>query len=44
MKAGAGSYILAGAGAVVVAAVIAGLMVLGSPAKERERRMDREAS
>lgn len=41
MKAGAGSYILVGLGtAVVVAAVIAGLIVLGSPAKERERRMD----
>lgn len=41
MRAGAGSYILVGVGtAVVIAAVIAGLMVLGSPAKERERRMD----
>lgn len=40
MRAGVGSYILVGVGTVVVGAVIAGLMVLGSPAEERERRMD----
>ena len=41
MKPAAGRYILGGVGIVVViAAVGAGLMILGSPAEERERRLD----
>ena len=41
MSWGAGKYILLGLGiAVVIAAIAGGVMVLGSPTKERQRRMD----
>ena len=41
MNSGVGSYLFVGVGtAIVIGAVTAGLMVLGSPATERERRMD----
>jgi len=41
MKAGAGRYILVSLGiAIVIAAIVGGLMVLGPPAEQRERRMD----
>ena len=41
MKLSPGSVLLGAAVTVVVAAVVAGLFVLGSPQEERTRRIDR---